>query len=139
MIKKGCIIEIILFGILSLVLTHWNAKLNALADIDMEFRTVTEKYARMSLYENDLDSLMSQVREGDKSAYFKVRKKLSQDELLPYSLLMANKFNCKEACFDIYCIFSNIYGTYALDSLDAYTRNIAVYYLNKSNSFSLCE
>ena len=85
-----------------------------------------------------MDSLLYQALEkGNFDAYNEVYSsyfwKHRDREVIYYSLIMANKYNCPEACYNVFhsLTFPNSDST-ALKKLDVNTRNLALYYLLKS-------
>ena len=86
------------------------------------------------------EELIPLVKQGDTAAYDELWRYFSCSrslkELLPYSFLMANKYNYKRAYFDVFYSFWSLYSemTYSLsllDSLDETTRTLALEYLQK--------
>jgi len=80
------------------------------------------------------------VKQGNISAYDDLFRYFcysgNLEELLPYALLMANKYNYERAYFDVcYCLWAlypeTTYRLSLLDSLDETTRNLALEYLQK--------
>ena len=86
------------------------------------------------------EELIPLVKQGDINAYDELRIyfscKENPEELLPYALLMANKYNDTRAYFDVYYCFWYMFpettdNLCLLDSLDSTTKNIALEYLQK--------
>ncbi len=67
-------------------------------------------------------------------AYFMARK---EEEILYLSLNVANKYDNKYAHFHIYMILNGYRTGNKLDSLDAKTKNLALYHLLKSKELGL--
>lgn len=88
------------------------------------------------------EEIIPLVKQGDTLAYNELWTYFScQDNpegLLPYALLMANKYHYKKAVYDVYNCLWYIYRERAsnrlslLDSLDEVTRNTALQYLQKA-------
>jgi len=85
--------------------------------------------------------LKSKILLGDKNAYYELNLVYidysNKEDLLPYALIMSNKYNHESAYMDVYHCFSALNDKvqsnapdYSLDSLDIYTRNIAIDYLH---------
>jgi hypothetical protein len=90
------------------------------------------------------EELIPKVKQGDTIAYnlLSIYFACSEydEELLPYALLMANKYHYIRAYYDVYDCFCRFYPetTYSLvllDSLDKTTRDIALEYLQKGADF----
>ena len=90
-----------------------------------------------------LDSSYSQISpifrlilKGDKEAYdvlvraYKLSNRM--DETFAYSLIMAFKYNHSSAYYNIYDSFANLYGENTLDSLDEYSKHMALMCLSKA-------
>ena len=60
-------------------------------------------------------------------------KKYKMDEILLVSFIMANKYNYKEAYYDIYRSLARCSDEVPIDSLDKTTKNLALFYLLKAN------
>lgn len=85
-----------------------------------------------------MDSLLHQALEkGNCKAYREVYMpyywKYRGREVIYYSFIMANKYNCPEAFFDVYhsLVFPKN-DSIGLKSIDSKTKNLALYYLLKS-------
>lgn len=79
------------------------------------------------------------INKGDTLAYDELRISYLDyrpQDFLPYALIMANKYNHPQACFDVYMCLWEIYGQtdYSLtllDDLDSITQKMAIDYLKK--------
>lgn len=96
------------------------------------------QYVKMNNNRKLTDSLFNlAIENGDEKAYNNVAGNYILDEnyedLLFYSLKMANKHNSSEANFHVFLILSNSNNGKSFDELDAKTKNLALYYLAKSN------
>jgi TPR repeat protein len=63
-------------------------------------------------------------------------------DFLPYALIMANKYNYPQACFDVYFCLWDIYGKTGdifLDDLDSTTQKMAIFYLRKGIELGHCQ
>lgn len=73
------------------------------------------------------------VTKGDTNSYYKLRV-LSLEEgsdiLLPYALLMANKYHYQSANYDVYLSLKAAYN--GVDSLDSVTKAMQENYLSRS-------
>ena len=87
---------------------------------------------------NELESL---VLKGDTNAYdelFIAYLDIGSTRLLPYALLMANKYDYTDAYYDVYFCLTLLYWddcldeSCYLDSLDIQTRTMALEYLKKA-------
>jgi hypothetical protein len=77
--------------------------------------------------------LKMSVRRGDTNAYNKlyIAYLTHEENMLFWSLLMANKYDYTEAYFDVFCCLMNSYNCveYKLDKMDDKSKKIALYYL----------
>lgn len=69
------------------------------------------------------------------SIYTRFRDDGAGDAILPISIVMANKYNHKTACYHVYQILTSLYRNYYLydDNIDSITFQIANDYLERSN------
>jgi hypothetical protein len=96
------------------------------------------QYVKQNNNKKLTDSLFNlAITKGDEKAYNKVAGNYILDEnykdLMYYAIIMANRYNSSEANFHVFLILSNSNNGNAFDELDVKTKNLALYYLVKSN------
>ena len=87
---------------------------------------------------NDSPKTISQLKQeiletGDTSAYYDLtiqlmEYKFGDDELLPYALIMANKYNYTQAYFDVFDCLTAKYSS-DIGQIDSLTAQLAIKYL----------
>lgn len=87
---------------------------------------------------NDSPKTISQLKQeiletGDTSAYYDLtiqlmEYKLGDDDLLPYALIMANKYNYTQAYFDVFDCLTTKYSS-DIGQIDSLTAQLAIKYL----------
>lgn len=100
-----------------------------------------EKIVYPGMPMHSVDELAKLIFEqGDELAYQELRTTDpffgNPERLMPYALIMANKYDSGVACFDVYYGFLSIYNTQAtrdLDRLDETSQHMAVEYLQKAS------
>lgn len=85
---------------------------------------------------SDLKNLI--INEGDTNAYYKVSNEYYEsyshpEELLLYSMIMANKYDYLQAYYDVFTCLTDVYMS-DLNKMDTATANIAIEYLLKAYS-----
>ena len=86
---------------------------------------------------NEIEGLKSAIlQKGDKNAYLALRGSKSGrgDELLAYSMIMANKYHYPHAYYDVYKTIIEIADTYSTE-MDSITLNWAIDYLREGASW----
>jgi len=88
---------------------------------------------------SDKELSRSILQQGDSSAYYELSMQYldyGYEHFLPYSLIMANKYNYPQAYFDVYDCLLLLYGSEPKDIclLDSVTQKIAIEYLKKASS-----
>lgn len=96
------------------------------------------KYVKRNDNKKLTDSLFNlAINKGDEKAYNTVSSDFilteNYKELLYYSLIVANKYNNPEAHFHVFTILSESELDKPFNELNSKTRNLALYYLVKSN------
>ena len=123
------------FFILSFVFSY-NQRKDAIKRLD-ESQVKVYNSIQLSRTEiSDVHPLERLVLIGDKQAYdvlFRAYKSSNRmDEAFVFSLVMAYKYSYSQAFYDVFENFNNLYGENSLDSLDAYSRDIALKCLSRA-------
>lgn len=90
------------------------------------------------LTRHEIDSCINlSINHGDTMAYNKVQSfftlEMRDNEFLYYSIIMANKYNFRDAYFNVYWTLANPGTGESFDQLDSKTQNLALYYLLMSH------
>jgi len=75
------------------------------------------------------------LEEGDTTAYYEISVDFFMDDksehFLYYALIMANKYNNRQANYDVYNILTYL-SCNKIETLDSVTKNLALYHLEKA-------
>ncbi len=125
-----------------------NLKINdsQILNIKEDSEVINESHFYIDFKKNQnhfiIKHLSNRIKNGNITSY-EILKKIKkvenlEHEMLLYSFLMANKFNYKKAYWDVYCYLWQTFNykqnnnIYDLSNFDSLTKEIAIYYLKKS-------
>lgn len=97
---------------------------------------INNQLGRTNHLSTQISPISRLIMKGDEESYDALIRAYNlsgrMDETFAYSLIMAFKYNYSDAYYNIYDNFLNLYGKNTLDSLDDYSKTMALMCLSKA-------